>query len=99
MSRVNVSHFRSNILDIFPNIRVLNMSKTGFVLASVPFHPMAWHWDFYSQTGICIPLPITRQSFAGHQYSFGVIIVLNFVLFLIIAAVDIFLDKLLTAEK
>nr|KAG5690494.1 hypothetical protein BaRGS_033334 [Batillaria attramentaria] len=38
------------------------------------------------QTGICIPLPITRQSFAGHQYSFGVIIVLNFVLFLFIAA-------------
>nr|KAG5701861.1 hypothetical protein BaRGS_019072 [Batillaria attramentaria] len=64
----------------------LVICDTGLVLASVPFHPMAWHWDFYSQTGICIPLPITRQSFAGHQYSFGVIIVLNFVLFLIIAA-------------
>ena len=43
-------------------------------------------WRFYGQGGICIPLPITRKSFQGRSYSFGVIIVLNFVLFLLIAA-------------
>ena len=46
---------------------------------------MTSHWQFYSQTGICIPLPITRNDFEGHGYSFGILIVLNFVLFLLIA--------------
>ena len=39
-----------------------------------------------SQTGICIPLPITRNDFAGHNYSFGVLIIFNFILFIFIAA-------------
>nr|KAG5701063.1 hypothetical protein BaRGS_008784 [Batillaria attramentaria] len=46
---------------------------------------MTSHWEFYSQTGICIPLPITRRDFEGRDYSFGVMIVFNFVLFLLIA--------------
>ena len=48
--------------------------------------PMTSHWRFYGQVGICIPLPVTRKSFEGRSYSFGVIIVLNFFLFLLIAA-------------
>ena len=47
---------------------------------------MTSHWRFYGQIGICIPLPVTRKSFEGRSYSFGVIIVLNFFLFLLIAA-------------
>ena len=58
----------------------------GFLLAAVPLLPILSHWRFYGQGGICIPLPITRKSFQGRSYSFGVIIVLNFVLFLLIAA-------------
>ena len=58
---------------------------TGFVLATVPFLPVASQWQFYSQTGICIPLPITRKSFKGRNYAFAVMIVINFVLFLSIA--------------
>ena len=58
----------------------------GVALALVPLLPPTSHWQFYSQTGICIPLPITRQSFPGHSYSFGILIILNFVLFLLIAA-------------
>ena len=58
----------------------------GLVLAAVPLLPSVEHWDFYSQTGICLPLPVTRAVFPGHSYSFGVIIVLNFILFLVIAA-------------
>ena len=58
----------------------------GFVLASVPLLPATSHWQFYSQTGICIPLPVTRNDFEGRGYAFGIIIVLNFVLFLLIAA-------------
>ena len=56
------------------------------VLVSVPFFPRYAHWGFYSHTDICMPLPITLSSFAGHSYAFGVMIVLNMVLFLAIAA-------------
>jgi len=57
----------------------------GLSLAAVPLLPATQHWHYYSQTGICIPLPITRKAFGGQRYSFSIIIVLNFVLFLLIA--------------
>ncbi|XP_076445822.1 relaxin receptor 2-like [Babylonia areolata] len=57
----------------------------GFILAMVPLLPATSHWEFYHQTGICIPLPISQTDFAGHGYSFGVIIICNLVLFLLIA--------------
>ena len=59
---------------------------TAVILAAIPLLPFMSHWSFYSQTGICIPLPVTRQDFPGHDYAFGVMIVFNFVLFLFIAA-------------
>ena len=58
----------------------------GACLAGVPLLPVTAHWRFYSQTGICIPLPVTRRSFAGWDFSFGVMIVFNFALFVLIAA-------------
>ena len=57
----------------------------GICLAALPLTRVGSDWHFYSQTGICIPLPITRNQFKGHKYSFSVMIVLNFVLFLLIA--------------
>ena len=57
----------------------------GLALAAVPLLPTTSHWEFYSQTAICIPLPVTRKWFAGHGYSFGVMVVTNFILFLFIA--------------
>ncbi|KAL8592318.1 hypothetical protein ACOMHN_036952 [Nucella lapillus] len=56
------------------------------ILASIPLLPVTSHWAFYSQTGICIPLPVTRSNFPGRHYSFGVLIVFNFILFMLIAA-------------
>ena len=57
----------------------------GFLIALVPLLPAMSYWEFYGQTGICIPLPITRKAFPGQGYSFGIMIVLNFILFLVIA--------------
>ena len=57
---------------------------TGCILAVVPL--LHRNWAFYSQTGICIPLPTTQIEFAGRDYIFGVVIVFNFALFLIIAS-------------
>ncbi|KAL8624319.1 hypothetical protein ACOMHN_044750 [Nucella lapillus] len=60
--------------------------SAGAVMAAIPLMPMTSHWQFYSQTGICIPLPIAKTDFPGHRYSFGILIGLNFILFLFIAA-------------
>ncbi|XP_076444361.1 uncharacterized protein LOC143282559 [Babylonia areolata] len=57
----------------------------GLTLAVIPLLPATSHWEFYSQSGICIPLPVTNKEFGGSGYSFAVIIVINFVLFLFIA--------------
>ena len=56
----------------------------GLVLCLIPLRVPSWR--FYSQTGICIPLPVTRREFSGQAYSFGVMIVFNFVLFLLVAS-------------
>nr|KAG5700005.1 hypothetical protein BaRGS_001824 [Batillaria attramentaria] len=58
---------------------------TGFALAIAPLLPMTSKWEFYSQTGICIPLPVTRKAFGGQNYAFALMVVLNFVLFILIA--------------
>ena len=58
----------------------------GVTLAAVPFLPATKHWEFYSQNGICLPLPVTRKKFPGQAYAFSIMIVLNFVLFVLIAA-------------
>ena len=57
----------------------------GLILAVLPLLPGLSHWEYYSQTGICIPLPITKKTFDGHKYSFGLMIILNFIIFLFIA--------------
>ena len=64
----------------------------GVALATVPLLPLTSHWEFYSQTGICIPLPFaTSERFQGYDYSFSVMIILNFVLFLLIAVGQAFI--------
>ena len=63
----------------------------GITLAGVPLLPLTSHWNFYSQTGICIPLIIPSTDFAGRTYSFSILVVLNFVLFLLIAAGQMFI--------
>ena len=63
----------------------------GFLLALVPLFPGTSHWEFFSQTSICIPLPVTRQDFKGKVFSFGVFIVFNFILFVLIAGGQVFI--------
>ena len=63
----------------------------GVVFAFTPLLPVTSHWEFFSQTGICIPLPVTRQDFKGKAYSIGVFMVFNFVLFVLIATGQAFI--------
>ena len=73
---------------------------TGGLLAALPLLPMTSHWQFYSQTGICVPLPITRNDdFAGRDYAFAVMIVVNFVLFVFIAVGQVSIYASVNANK
>ena len=58
----------------------------GCLLAIIPLLPAFYHWEYYQQNGICLPLPITRQDFPGHVYSLSVFIVLNFTIFMLIGS-------------
>ena len=59
---------------------------SGLIIASIPLLPSFSHWHFFSQTGICVPLPfVGEEMYPGHSYSFSVLIVLNFFLFVLIA--------------
>ena len=77
-SRVHLKHTSALLTCLF-------IWLTGIVLAALPLTPMTSHWQFYSQSGVCIPLPVTRKQFPGQHYSFGIIIVFNFILFLLVA--------------
>ena len=52
-------------------------------LASLPLLPAVSRWEFFSQTALCIPLPVTTKDSAGHDYTLAVVVVLN--LFLVVA--------------
>ena len=58
----------------------------GMVLAAVPVLPATQHWRLYGQNAICVPLPVTGGVLeAGQGYSFSVMVVMNLILFLLIA--------------
>jgi hypothetical protein len=57
----------------------------GLLLAALPLLPGTSHWQFYQNTSICIPLPVTRRRYGGQSYAFGVMIGLNLLLFLLVA--------------
>ena len=58
----------------------------GSALASVPLLPFANSWHFYGRTGLCVPLPVSRDGeFPGQVYAFAVFSAVNFVLFLFVA--------------
>ena len=63
----------------------------GLTLAITPLLPVTSHWEFFSQTGICIPLPVTSRNFEGKSFSISVYIVFNFVMFVLIAAGQAFI--------
>ena len=94
LDRFIVLHF------LFSSLRFQRMSAAiaclltwllGLMLAITPLLPVTSHWEFFSQTGICIPLPVTSRDFEGKSFSISVYIVFNFVMFVLIAAGQAFI--------
>ena len=71
----------------------------GGILALIPLLPSFSYWNFYSQTGICIPLPLVQKhGFPGYMYSFSVTIIFNFLLFVGIAVGQVFIYLTIQAQ-
>ena len=89
LDRVLVLRFpfsRARFSNTTAHVACIGAWGVGVALAGAPLLPGISPWRFYSQNGICLPLPITRSDhFQGQGYSFGVMIVFNFLLFLLIA--------------
>ena len=94
LDRFIVLHFPFSTVHFQRTSATITCVKTwlvGLLLASTPLLPMTKYWDFFGQTGICIPLPVTKQEFKGRAYSVSVFLVLNFILFLLIAVGQTFI--------
>ena len=53
---------------------------TGILLAAVPFLPTYSFWPFFSQSGLCVPVPKSSLSGFGHDYRVAVLVILNLAL-------------------
>ena len=70
---------------------------TSFILAVVPLLPGSYFdGSFYSRSAVCLALPLTRDKPNGWEYSFGIFIVFNFILFVIIAVTQLVIYKEVT---
>ncbi|OWF45547.1 G-protein coupled receptor GRL101 [Mizuhopecten yessoensis] len=49
--------------------------------------------EFYSQSGVCLALPLTREEWPGTEYSFAVFVCLNSIVFVIIVIGQICICK------
>ncbi|XP_025084037.1 G-protein coupled receptor GRL101-like isoform X2 [Pomacea canaliculata] len=65
--------------------------SVGFIIALIPLLPSTADWNFYNKNGICIPISIANKDFYGKDYATGIMIILNGILFLFIAAGQFFI--------
>ncbi|XP_063400167.1 G-protein coupled receptor GRL101-like [Mytilus trossulus] len=70
---------------------------TSFIISIIPLFPGSYFdGNFYSRSAVCLALPLTRDKPNGWEYSFGIFIVFNFILFLIIAVTQLVIYKEVT---
>ena len=94
LDRFLVLHFPASQLRFNRNTAVLASAlawTAGLTIATVRLLFHTSHWRVYSQTGICVPLPFTRKDFAGRNDTFQVMVVLNLVLFVLVALGQVFI--------
>ncbi|XP_059141910.1 G-protein coupled receptor GRL101-like [Physella acuta] len=69
----------------------------GIVLAVVPLvYP---DWGVYSSNGMCLGLPMIRNQESGWEYSFGVFLIFNCILFILIAIGQLAIFLAMSREK
>ena len=79
-------------------LRCLSQHTMGLVLAVVPL--VQADWPLCSQTTICIsPTRHLTTFFSGQDYTFAVMIIFNFVLYLFIAASQLVVDMAIRSQS
>ena len=60
---------------------------TAACMSAIPLLPMTSHWEMYSRTALCFPLPVVDEDDMAHAFHLGVFCILNFTLsvFVVIA--------------
>ena len=71
----------------------------GILLATIPLMPGASYFDgtFYSRSAVCLTLPLTRDRPSGWEFSFGIFIIFNFLLFIIFAGFQMAIFREITS--
>ena len=59
---------------------------SSFVVAAVP---LTAQWQFYGQQALCLPLPLKLSSSLESHYAYGVLIILQFVMFILCAVYEV----------
>ena len=91
LDRFLVLHFPASQLRFNRNTAVLASAlawTAGLTIATVRLLFHTPHWRVYSQTGICVPLPFSRKNYND---TFQVMVVLNLVLFVLVALGQVFI--------
>ena len=91
LDRFLVLHFPVSQLRFNRNTAVLASAlawTAGLTIATVRLLFHTSHWRVYSQTGICVPLPFSRKNYND---TFQVMVVLNLVLFVLVALGQVFI--------
>ncbi|CAL1531386.1 unnamed protein product, partial [Lymnaea stagnalis] len=71
----------------------------GLIMATVPLLPPFQHWQLYTQKAVGVPLPITRSHLPGYEYSFGIFILFNMTVFLLVALGQLLIYLSVTLQK
>jgi hypothetical protein len=61
----------------------------GLTLAVIPLLPATWHWEYYGQTAMCVPLPCSFDH-SARGYHFALDTILHIVLVTLMTAGQIF---------
>ncbi|XP_060084314.1 G-protein coupled receptor GRL101-like [Ylistrum balloti] len=80
LSRRNISGKQACIISFF-------LWLVAITIAVIPVVSMQFYFkgEYYSQSGVCLALPLTRDEQPGSGYSFAVFVCLNSFIFVIIA--------------
>ncbi|XP_071078844.1 G-protein coupled receptor GRL101-like [Haliotis cracherodii] len=75
-----------NIFKRFSKYISLSVWVLGFLMAAVPLLPIDYFSrSFYSRSGVCLALPLTRNRPPGWEYSTAIFVLWNFICFVFIA--------------
>ncbi|XP_071084038.1 G-protein coupled receptor GRL101-like [Haliotis cracherodii] len=70
----------------------------AILLAGIPLLP-SLKWNLYSQNSVCLALPLSNNRHPGWEYSTGIFVGFNFVMFLLIGVCQVLIYRAVTTSS